>query len=92
MGAGIGAVNGAVAGFKYAHDNKLNPWTGGDKTVKNETNLNKIDARIMEQNLINKYGLGKNGGQLYNKINSISPRYMYSLNRIGYFWSYSQYY
>lgn len=34
----------------------------------------------MEQNLINKYGLGKNGGQLYNKINSISPKYW---NRYG---------
>lgn len=45
------------------------------RTVKGGTNLNKMDARIMEQNLINKYGLGKNGGQLYNKINSISPKY-----------------
>lgn len=45
------------------------------RAVKGGTNLNKIDARIMEQNLINKYGLGKNGGQLYNKINSISPKY-----------------
>lgn len=27
----------------------------------------------MEQLIINKYGLQKNGGQLYNKINSISP-------------------
>jgi len=31
-------------------------------------------ARILEQQLINKYGLGKNGGQLLNKINSISPK------------------
>ena len=29
----------------------------------------------MEQMLINQYGLGKNGGQLLNKINSISPKY-----------------
>ena len=28
----------------------------------------------MEQLMINKYGLLKNGGQLYNKINSISPK------------------
>ena len=27
----------------------------------------------MEQLIINEYGLQKNGGQLYNKINSISP-------------------
>lgn len=32
-------------------------------------------ARIMEQQLINTYGLEKNGGQLFNKINSISPKY-----------------
>jgi hypothetical protein len=42
-----------------------------------ETGLTKIDARIMEQSLINQYGLGKNGGSLYNNINSISPRYWY---------------
>ncbi len=28
MGAGIGVMTGTVAGVKYAHDNKLNPWTG----------------------------------------------------------------
>ncbi len=27
--------------------------------------------------MINKYGLEKNGGQLYNKINSITPRNWY---------------
>ena len=125
MGAGIGAITGAAAGVRYAHDNKVDPWTGKSntatsgnnsvyegvdlntrevkyvgrterdptirwnehrssgteranldyRTVKGGTNLNKMDARIMEQNLINKYGLGKNGGQLYNKINSISPKY-----------------
>lgn len=31
-------------------------------------------AHIMEQNYINKYGLQKNGGQLFNKINSISQK------------------
>jgi len=29
----------------------------------------------MEQNLINKYGMQKNGGQLYNQRNSISPKF-----------------
>lgn len=38
------------------------------------TKLNKMDARILEQNLINKYGLSKDGGRLYNMINSISPK------------------
>ena len=42
--------------------------------------LSRIQARIIEQNLINTYKLGINGGQLYNKINSISPRYW---NRFG---------
>lgn len=37
-------------------------------------NLTKINARIFEQNLINKFQLGKNGGTLFNKINSISPK------------------
>jgi hypothetical protein len=36
--------------------------------------MTKTQARIWEQNMINKYGLPKNGGQLYNKINSISPQ------------------
>lgn len=34
-----------------------------------------MQARTMEQNLINKFGLQKNGGQLYNKIKSISPKF-----------------
>ena len=31
------------------------------------------DARAVEQTLIDTYRLGKNGGSLLNKINSISP-------------------
>lgn len=31
-------------------------------------------ARVAEQNLINQFGLQKNGGQLLNKINSIAPK------------------
>ncbi len=37
--------------------------------------MTRTQARILEQKLINKYGLGKKGGQLFNKINSISPKY-----------------
>ncbi len=127
MGGGIGAMTGTVAGFKYAHDNKISPWNGKSNTVNSGThsvyegldpntgevkyvgrterdpsirwnehnnsgteragldyrtakgglNLNKIDSKVMEQNLINRYGLGRNGGQLYNKINSISPKNWY---------------
>ena len=35
-------------------------------------NLSRADARAVEQTLINYYGLGKDGGTLINKINSIS--------------------
>jgi len=35
-------------------------------------NLSRADARAVEQTLINYHGLGKNGGTLINKINSIS--------------------
>jgi filamentous hemagglutinin len=35
-------------------------------------NLSRVDARAVEQTLINYYGLGGNGGTLLNKINSIS--------------------
>ncbi|MGL3609084.1 GIY-YIG nuclease family protein [Rhizobium sp. G187] len=35
--------------------------------------LSRSDARAVEQTLIHYYGLGKDGGTLLNKINSISP-------------------
>ena len=35
---------------------------------------NEINARIWEQTEINQFGLQKNGGQLFNKINSIAPK------------------
>lgn len=37
------------------------------------TDLSRADAKSVEQVLIEKYGLNKNGGSLSNKINSISP-------------------
>jgi len=42
--------------------------------IKGLINLSKTDARAVEQVLINKYGLKKQGGQLQNKMNSISPK------------------
>jgi uncharacterized protein RhaS with RHS repeats len=48
------------------------------------TNLSKADARAVEQVLIELHGLGKNGGTLLNKINSIAktnPCYAQSLKR-----------
>lgn len=38
-------------------------------------NLNKINARIMEQTLINKYNMQKNGGDLFNLRNEIRPKF-----------------
>jgi filamentous hemagglutinin len=46
--------------------------------------LSRADARAVEQVLIETYGLGKNGGSLVNKINSISqnnPIYADALRR-----------
>jgi RHS repeat-associated protein len=36
-------------------------------------NLLRSEAKAIEQQLIDQYGLGKNGGQLLNKYNSIAP-------------------
>ena len=44
------------------------------KVSEGKTGLTKAEARRQEQLLINQYGLEKGGGQLYNKINSISPK------------------
>lgn len=41
----------------------------------NATNFSRIQGRIIEQNLFNTYQFDKYGGNLLNKINSISPRY-----------------
>jgi hypothetical protein len=46
-----------------------------------ESGLSKTQARVMEQNLINQYGMQKNGGMLYNQRNSIAPKYW---NRYGF--------
>ena len=47
------------------HQNSDSPRAGlFYKKVDNATGLTKIQARIIEQQLINRYGLMKNGGQL----------------------------
>lgn len=43
------------------------------KQIPGLKNLSRVDARAVEQTLIHYHGLGKNGGTLINKINSISP-------------------
>ena len=42
--------------------------------IKVSGNFSHYQARLLEQTLINYYGLEKNGGQLFNKINSISSQ------------------
>lgn len=42
--------------------------------------LSRTQARILEQTLINYYGIGSKGGQLLNKINSIAPKYWDNLS------------
>jgi len=42
--------------------------------IEGATQLGKTEARVLEQKLINQYGLGKDGGQLLNKINSIAEK------------------
>lgn len=44
------------------------------RVINGATGLSKTQARIWEHTLINQYGLGKNGGQLLNKVNSIAPK------------------
>jgi hypothetical protein len=49
--------------------------------------LSRTDARTVEQALIEIHGLSKNGGTLFNKINSISstnPAYRAQLQGGGY--------
>ena len=45
------------------------------KVIPGAKNLTETAAHVWEQNLINQYGLGKDGGQLFNKMNSIAPQY-----------------
>jgi len=44
------------------------------EVIEGATNLTKEQAKVLEQTLINQYQLQKNGGQLFNKINSIAPK------------------
>lgn len=45
------------------------------RVVEGATGLSRLSARIIEQTFINQFGLMKNGGQLLNKMNSISPAF-----------------
>lgn len=43
------------------------------EAIPGASNLSRTGAGVWEQRLINQYGLRRNGGQLFNRINSISP-------------------
>ena len=45
------------------------------RAVKGTEGITKQEARVIEQKMINQYGLQKDGGQLLNKINSIAEKY-----------------
>ena len=48
-------------------------WKGLDYIpIPGATNLTKMDARIMEQTIINHLGKGTNGGKLLNQANSVA--------------------
>ena len=44
------------------------------RVIDGAKDLSKEQAKVLEQTLINQYGIQKNGGQLINKMNSISPK------------------
>lgn len=66
-----------AAGVRFAEH--LNSGTAKSlldyRVIDGATGLTRTQARVWEQKLINQYGLGKNGGQLLNKVNSIAPKY-----------------
>ena len=70
---------------RYVGITSQEPWERFNQHLTSKTNradldyvikdmyLTKTQARVWEQNMINKYGLIKNGGQLFNLRNEISP-------------------
>ena len=44
-------------------------------SVRGAQHLSKEGARVVEQQLTNIYGLGRNGGRLLNEINSVAQTY-----------------
>lgn len=45
------------------------------RVIEGATGLTRTQARVWEQNLINIHKLGRNGGMLLNKVNSIAPKH-----------------
>lgn len=56
-GAGIGAITGAASGFKYARDNKVNPWTG-KKYISNDV-IQKFNEHAFSNNRHEDIGISK---------------------------------
>lgn len=68
----VGITSREVTQRAAEHAAKGDAWKALDfQAVPGALNLDRTGARIMEQNLINQYGLPN----LYNQINSISPKY-----------------
>ncbi|MCB6902082.1 hypothetical protein LK429_12230 [Hoylesella buccalis] len=56
-GAGVGAITGAASGFKYARDNKVNPWTG-KKYISNDV-IQKFNEHAFSNNRHEDIGISK---------------------------------
>jgi len=68
----VGITSREVTQRAAEHMAKGDAWKALDyRAVPGALNLDRTGARVMEQNLINQYGLPN----LYNQINSISPQY-----------------
>jgi hypothetical protein len=59
------------------------PWKLKYTGIIGATGMAKNAARVLKRKIINEYGLGKNGGQLLNKINSIAKKIGVNLVLLG---------
>ena len=61
-GMATGAITGSVAGLKYAHDNKINSWTGKG------LNLNSDKISLGTRNSLNSESNSYNGRTVTNPV------------------------
>ena len=54
MGAGIGAINGTVSGFKYAHENNVDPWNGLSNVRIQMDKLPTPEIKLLQTNEVSK--------------------------------------
>ena len=67
-GMATGAITGSVAGLKYAHDNKINPWTGKG------LNLNSDKISLGTRNSLNSESNSYNGRTVTNPAGDVWKR------------------